>query len=82
MSVKLDLDELDRNMRAVVQGTAVFVYAPSNDLVLALVARVRELELGMRAVLDSAHPNRRDHPAMAKQWERAEALLENGTVYP
>jgi hypothetical protein len=29
-------------------------------------------------LLASAHPNRRDHPAMSKQWERAETLLRDG----
>lgn len=40
-----------------------------------LMDEVVSLRAELRNVLDSAMPNRRDHPTMSAAWSRAEALL-------
>ncbi len=43
--------------------------------IAALKARVAQLEGGLRSVVNSARPNKRDNPKMFIAWKNAESML-------
>jgi hypothetical protein len=94
MGERVDLEELERLMRGklISHPADTFVWRIPDHTehtkqvpplaVLALIARTRELEAGMSALLGSASPHPVEHPFMSAAWKVAQALLAKGTVLP
>jgi hypothetical protein len=78
---RVDLEELERRARSLV-GCPECARSIDDEAVLALIARLRDLEAGMAAVLRSASPHPVEHPTMAAAWEAGHALLVKGVVLP
>lgn len=82
---KIDLDELERKAKACPSGLwngTEGQGAVGPPVVLALIARIRDLEAEVGKMLASAHPHPVEHPTMTEAWISARAVLEKGAVSP
>lgn len=81
--MKLDIDELEREARSAADPRSpADEWGLTPEKTLALCARIRELEDGIRTMLRSAYPNPVEHPTMTKAWAVAHVLLEKGATLP
>lgn len=77
---KIDIDELERKARQAIARGVVHDYPePAQAVTLALIARIRELEVALRdCVYDGAIPS----PRSIQGERRMIAILERGAVLP